>query len=164
LNSATRTVLLVPCLLVCLACATPFPFERLEEGMTTEAVRERFGAPEAMGLTFGVYPNPPESYWTYVHEERDWTAILFPPLVFGIPINAALPDASWDRNYIKKNSIVLHFEKEKLVHWQVIEPLPGHHSDTNSLRSAMERLECEMRQMERVQRGDPPTPGWQCFP
>ena len=41
-NSVTRTVLLVPCLLTCLACATPrtFPFENLEEGMTTEMVRE----------------------------------------------------------------------------------------------------------------------------
>ena len=41
-NSVTRTVLLIPCLLICLACATPFPIEDLEEGMTDETVRESF--------------------------------------------------------------------------------------------------------------------------
>ena len=39
-NSVTRAALLVPCLLVCLACATPFPIDSLEEGMTHETVRE----------------------------------------------------------------------------------------------------------------------------
>jgi hypothetical protein len=57
-SSATRTVLLIPCLLICLVCATPFPIENLEEGMTTETVRERFGAPEAMGP----HPKPQSSY------------------------------------------------------------------------------------------------------
>ena len=45
--SVTRMVLVVPCLLICLACATPFPFEKLEEGMTTEAVRQEFGEPDS---------------------------------------------------------------------------------------------------------------------
>lgn len=40
-----RSFLLVPCLLICLACATPFPFDDLKNGMTAEAVRERFGEP-----------------------------------------------------------------------------------------------------------------------
>ena len=39
-----RSFLLVPCLLICLACATPtptpFPIEKLAKGMTTETVRE----------------------------------------------------------------------------------------------------------------------------
>ena len=33
-----RSFLLVPCLLICLACATPFPLDSLEEGMTAETV------------------------------------------------------------------------------------------------------------------------------
>ena len=43
-----RSFLLVPCLLVCLACVTPFPIENLEEGMTKETVREAYGEPEAI--------------------------------------------------------------------------------------------------------------------
>ena len=37
-DSATRAVLLIPCLLICLACATPFPFEKLEEGISCRRV------------------------------------------------------------------------------------------------------------------------------
>ena len=63
-NSTARDVLLVPGLLICLACATPFPIESLEEGMTAETVRESFGAPEAIETN----PEGMESSWTYVHE------------------------------------------------------------------------------------------------
>ena len=33
-DSAVRAVLLIPCLLLCVSCATPFPIESLEKGMT----------------------------------------------------------------------------------------------------------------------------------
>ena len=33
-SSVSRSLLLAPCLLVGLACATPFPIESLEKGMT----------------------------------------------------------------------------------------------------------------------------------
>ncbi len=46
-NSLTRTLLLVPCLLICLACATPFPLENLEKGMTMEQATEAFGEPSS---------------------------------------------------------------------------------------------------------------------
>ncbi len=46
-NSLTRTVLLVPCLLICLACVTPFPLENLEKGMTMERATEAFGEPSS---------------------------------------------------------------------------------------------------------------------
>ena len=46
LVDSAAEVLLIPCLLLLLACATPFPIESLEEGMTTQTVRESFGEPE----------------------------------------------------------------------------------------------------------------------
>ena len=39
LNPVTRDVLLALCLLICLACATPLPLEKLREGMTAEAAQ-----------------------------------------------------------------------------------------------------------------------------
>ena len=46
-DSVTRVVLLAPCLLICLACATPFPLENLEKGMTMEQATEAFGEPSS---------------------------------------------------------------------------------------------------------------------
>ena len=66
IDSAARAVLLIPCLLICVACATPFPLESLEEGMTTGTVRENFGEPEAIS-----WPGRAESSWRYVHEEQN---------------------------------------------------------------------------------------------
>ena len=43
----TRAFLLAPCLLLCLSCVTPFPFENLEMGMTMEQVVESFGEPSS---------------------------------------------------------------------------------------------------------------------
>ena len=43
----TFPLLLAPCLLICLACATRFPFENIKHGMTVETAREEFGAPKA---------------------------------------------------------------------------------------------------------------------
>ncbi len=73
-----RSFLLAPCLLICLACATPtpFPIENLETGMTLEAVREKFGAPIASG------PGDVVSSWTYRHEERNWVHTVMSYSVF----------------------------------------------------------------------------------
>ncbi len=62
-DSITRVVLLAPCLLICLACATPFPFEKLEKGMTTEAVRQEFGEPEAISTFRAFIPTGPQ--WVF---------------------------------------------------------------------------------------------------
>ena len=83
-NSVTPA-LLVPGLLICLACATSFPVGELQEGMTMEAVRSKFGEPVATnsiwdppgapgGWTFlrGTWTYDAESSLTYVDEERDW--------------------------------------------------------------------------------------------
>jgi hypothetical protein len=116
-DSATWTVLLAPCLLICVACATPFPIENLEEGMTTETVRENFGEPEAIETEPGV----PRSDWTYVHEEKDWWQwfLTFLPLTYPvIPLDVAFGNP-WDDQYVIRGSVVLHFAGEKLVRWDV---------------------------------------------
>ena len=53
-TSVHRRLLLAPSLLICLACATPFPFENLEEGIPAETAREEFGEPEAIENGSGV--------------------------------------------------------------------------------------------------------------
>ena len=130
-NSVTRTVFLAPCLLVCLACATPFPIESLEEGMTGEAVREKFGAPEAMGTqVVGA-----DSSWTsYVHEEQNWfftvmaSTLFLPHCIFFTAATAPFVGAEhWCDVFLPvvgKGEVLLHFEEEKLVRWDVIEPVP----------------------------------------
>jgi hypothetical protein len=129
-TSRTGVVLLVPCLLASLACVTPFPIENLEEGMAKETVREKFGAPEAMGMRFGaldamgVHPKP-ESYWTYVDEKTNWVAFIFPPMLLSIPVLAVWPERPWNELYLKKNHVVLDFEAGKLVQWKVTEPADG---------------------------------------
>ena len=47
-NSRIGVVLPIPCLLICLACATPFAQWRLEEGMTQDEVRAAVGEPKSM--------------------------------------------------------------------------------------------------------------------
>ena len=46
-NSLIDVVLLAPCLLICLACVTPFPLENLEKGMTMQQATEAFGEPSS---------------------------------------------------------------------------------------------------------------------
>ncbi len=127
-NSLIGVVLLVPCLLICLACATPFPFQNLEEGMTAEMVRQKFGAPELIETNprWDISDGPAvltgvESSWTYVDEELLWGyfGFLVPPLLLSIPICAAIPDTPWDCLYINTRPVLLHFEAEELVHWNV---------------------------------------------
>ena len=47
-HSLIGAVLLIPCLLICPACATPFPIENLERGMTAETVLEKLARLEVI--------------------------------------------------------------------------------------------------------------------
>ncbi len=112
-------VLLIPCLLLFLACATPSRIESLEEGMTAGRVRAEFGAPDATEAE----SESAESRWTYSHEEQNWAFTLFPLTPLVIPFTLAVGDG-WKAAYVISKSVVLHFEAEKLVRWEVIEPVP----------------------------------------
>ena len=90
-DSFTRTVLLFPCQLICFACATPFPVENLEEGMTQETVREKFGEPEETESA-----QPGKSSWIYTNEEQDWFFTLFPLSPVMTLMIAAMPGVPWD--------------------------------------------------------------------
>ena len=120
-NSVTRAVFLAPCLLICLACATPFPSENLKARMTTEAVREEFGAPKAVEAR----PGTAESCWTYWHEEQDWFGTFFPLSPVSTLLTALLPWTLWDAHYVQRNSVFLHFEGGELVWWEAIPPTRG---------------------------------------
>ncbi len=128
-NSLTRVVLLVPWLLICLACATPFPVENLEKGMTTETVRENFGAPEYIGTKRGSVV----TRWYYVDEEQAWFLTIMSSTAF-LPHCLLLTAATmpfgaehWCADFIptvEEGEVVLHFEDERLARWEVIEPVP----------------------------------------
>lgn len=132
-NFLTRTVLLVPCLLVCLACATPFPIEKLEEGMTKEIVRETFGEPVATDAVWdppgapwawnGTWTYEAKSSWTYPNEEQDWSFTYNPLTPLMIPLHVVVGEL-WKFDYVIIKPVVLHFEGEKLARWEVIEPVP----------------------------------------
>ena len=113
-DSVTRTVLLVPCLLICLACATPFPFESLEEGMTADTVRERFGDPEAMEG----WPVT-RACWSYKHEERIFLLFPLAPITSGWCVLIGLP---WHCIWVDTSMVLLDFQEEKLVGWEVHSP------------------------------------------
>ena len=113
--------LLVPSLLVCFACATPFPFEDLEQGMTGETVREEIGAPKATEAGAGTG----ESCWTYWHEEQNWVITFFPLSPFFILVNAVVPGAVWNDGYVGRSAVLLFFREEKLVRWKEIGPVWG---------------------------------------
>ena len=120
-----RSFLRAPCLLICLACATPFPTESLEEGMTYETVREKFGAPETMEIELeGV-----DSSWTYQHEEQNWFFTVHPLAPLFIPIIVLDSDLTWPEAsrevYVTRKPVILYFEQEKLARWEVIEPPPA---------------------------------------
>ena len=68
-----RSILLVPCLLISLACATPFPVENLEEGMTPLAVRHAVGEPRFIA---------PNGVWIFTHEEQNWVGFVVRKDVF----------------------------------------------------------------------------------
>ena len=148
-----RSFFLAPCLLICLACATPLPIESLEAGMTYETVREKFGEPEAImvaaaareayGAIFALGPETElggvELYWSYVDEKQTWQSFLFPQFVLLIPYFAAKPDTPWDAPYVNRRPVLLHFEAEKLVHWRVGEfYLTGQCADCDAMLRTME--------------------------
>ncbi len=128
-GSVARVALVTPCLLICLACATPFPIENLEPGMTAETVREQFGAPEAVETERGGVG----SSWTFVDEEFEiGTAIIGWPLAPLFMAVSLFGDWEWDDPYMNTKDVVLHFRWESegptparysLVRWEVIRPV-----------------------------------------
>jgi hypothetical protein len=129
-DSPARIVLLVPCLLICLACATPFPIEKLQEGMTTEMVREKFGEPESIETGGGFFW---DSCWRYIHEQQRWFVTLNPMALLLVPVFRFIPPhlvggdtggdsrTRWDYIYVYWRPVQLHFEGEELVSWELVE-------------------------------------------
>ena len=151
-NFSPRIILPVSSQLACLACATtPFPFENLEEGMMAEAVREKFGEPVAtntvwdppgVGVFRGSWFYAADSSWTYVDEGRNWGmsgvySLLFPIQIIESAIGSLVysgdDDFRWDWAYVIRKPVVLYFEQEKLVRWEVIKPYyPDYSPDMNT--------------------------------
>jgi outer membrane protein assembly factor BamE (lipoprotein component of BamABCDE complex) len=145
-NPVPRVVPLV--LLTCLACATPFAIENLEEGMTYDAVRERFGEPVATDTVWdptifwrGTWDYAAESSWTYVDEGQNWWGSVFSSLLLphqlgftaiGLvgTLGSGRLDFQWDWAYVDRKPVVLHFEQDQLVRWEVIEPYYPPSSDS----------------------------------
>lgn len=117
INGVGRVVLLVPCLLSCLACATPFRFENLKHRMPAEAVREKFGAAKATEAAAGTA----EFCWTYWHEDQDWLQTFFPFTLLSIPLAALAPGITWKAWYAPRSAVLLDFREEKLVRWEVVQ-------------------------------------------
>jgi hypothetical protein len=154
--SVTRTVLLVPCLLICLACATPFPIDDLEKGMTTDAVRADFGEPEAIH----------GSAWHYTHEEQNWgmTAYctLFAPFCALMSPISLLAEGKtiFQLAGVDEWPVVLQFEGEKLVRWEVLSDIRGSldtGSDYSGYDSQQSLSDSMMQQQQQQKRLD--TPG-----
>ena len=114
--------------------------------MTAENVQETFGAPESVGNEppYGV-----GTFWTYPHEKTDWGMFIFPQVLLSIPILAVWPGRSWDESYVKEIPLVLHFEDEKLVRWQVTEPVPAVSSGYDAL-AAQEKYQKQVREWQRI--------------
>ena len=116
-DSVAWTVLVAPCLLMCLACATPFPIERLETGMTAEGVREAVGEPEAIEAQ----PGGTTSSWEYEHEEFDLlTTVVTLPWTPLFPALVVLFDIEWNDFYTQSREVILHFEEDHLARWEVL--------------------------------------------
>ena len=118
-----RSFLLAPCLLICLACATPtpFPVENLKVGMTTKEVRQSVGEPRFNHLG---------KVWIYTHERENWDWLFFPTVISG--------------------DVFLHFHEEKLIQWQVTEPVVSSGYNPNS---ALDKLQRQQNQWFRDQQG-----------
>ena len=133
-----RSFLSAPCLLVCLACATPFPLDTLEEGMTAETVRENFGEPEAIVTTAAlreafdelevieIQQGSVESSWTYSHEDQVWfptvafSSVFLPPcIVMSALVWIVEEEDSCFRWYVERKPVVLQFADGKLASWIV---------------------------------------------
>jgi hypothetical protein len=116
-NSNFTRAILVPFLLICLACATPFPFESLGEGMTAEAVHDEFGAPIATD------PN----CLTYWHESQRWFFIFFPLTPLLIPIIAAMEGIPLSEaahfSYVRQEPVLIDFDAEGLTKWELVKTI-----------------------------------------
>jgi hypothetical protein len=123
-DSVTRVVLLVPCLLACLACATSFPIENLEEGMTHETVRAEFGEPESIEAKPGLFG---DSCWRYVHEEQSWLPTLLPlawaVALVAVPLQAAMPSKRWNEMFVEWRPVLVYFKAGKIVYSELIGPV-----------------------------------------
>jgi hypothetical protein len=108
---------LVPSLLVCLACATPFPLDRLEEGMTTKTVRQEFGEPVETHVD-----RRGREIWQYAHEEQEWFTtialhtVFLPHCALGALIVYPIAGEPLCQPY-DKYAVILRFEDEKLMRW-----------------------------------------------
>jgi hypothetical protein len=88
--------------------------------MTAEAVREEFGAPVAKEV--GWLDTGP--CWTYLHEKRRWLNNVL--MFWAIPFVAAICAAEgcdWIDGYVTRKPVLLDFKDEKLVRWDMIEPI-----------------------------------------
>jgi hypothetical protein len=158
-NSRIGVVLLIPCLLICLACATPFPVESLEKGMTAETVREKFGAPEATNLRWDItsqggrmLPVLTGESWTYTHEIQNWVTTLTPLTPLFVPVLRLTgeDESRWDYLYVHRTPVVLHFRAENLISWNV-GPGIDYSGDPEVSRQWVERqMEEQMREMQRM--------------
>jgi hypothetical protein len=147
-----RSFLLALCLLIGLACATPFALDSLEEGMTTETVREKFGEPEAIETK----PGGVEPSWTYLHEDQAWSStiafssLFLPHCIIMSPL-VWLDGEHWCfRWYVKRKPVVLQFVDGKLASWEVLPDPRGsfwdQQSDGSRWPSSSSHFQREMEQ------------------
>lgn len=126
LDSAEPTVAWILSLLFCLACAKPFPLDDLEEGMSAATAWTKFGEPRAIEAD----PDGFEASWTYGHEEQAWfvtvmsSTVFLPHCVVATAVTLPFGAEHWCAIIptVEEGSVVLHFEGEKLVRWDVTEP------------------------------------------
>jgi hypothetical protein len=107
-----RSFLLAPCLLICLACATPFRSAELEEGMTKDEVRALLGEPDYIWVPDIAMKSPRpgvvEEGWEYNHwfsatmalyfEDTKFTGrkVYYDPNSEGVSPSSRVRDASID--------------------------------------------------------------------
>ena len=164
-NSLISVVLLVPCLLICLACATPFPIESLQEGMTAGTVRDSFGEPRATEIPpYLVWAKSrgfrsevleaetgQSAVWTYVDEDFEPLGLTVGPMALRVGVTSILQvflfpfmfadllaypwddftDDQWNRLWISRKLVLLRFEGEELVQWEVLPDLRDAVNDKN---------------------------------
>jgi hypothetical protein len=105
------------CLLICTSCATPFPFEKLNEDMTAEVVQEEFGTPAA---------TEPDCL-TYWHESQNWHTTLNPfgPFLVALflPVYLISEDEVVRDAYVLREPVLIDFDTEGLTQWELVEPI-----------------------------------------
>jgi len=136
-------------LLLGLACATPFPIQNLEKGMTVGEIRAEFGEPRVTeeGPSQGSYS------WTYVHQAYDPIPLTEGPMavrtaaasIFGVAFTWGFAlfdllfhdlDMAWNLTFVSLEPVVLEFEDEKLVAWELLPDLRGTQSSAGGAYSS----------------------------